>query len=85
MFTAPQPLDHDGWVQAARRAAASVPAHAVSEAFLVSLACRRMDLRSALASYAVARLLPEHREAVRRGLGCAVCGIRVHRDADGGS
>jgi hypothetical protein len=32
----------------------------VGEAFLASLTSRRLDLRSALGSYAVARLLPEH-------------------------
>jgi len=50
MFTEPRTLDHDGWVRAAKRAAAGVTAPEVGAAFLASLTSGRMDLRSALAS-----------------------------------
>jgi hypothetical protein len=84
MFAEPRSLDHDGWVQAARQAAAAVSAREVGEAFLVSLTSRRMDLRSALGSYAVARLLPEHPYTEQRWYaGCAICGIHPSHRADG--
>jgi len=76
MFTEPTMLDHDGWVDAARTAAAAVTLEGVSEAFVASLETRRLDLRSALGSYAVARHLSEHRFDPTPGqVGCAVCGL----------
>jgi len=60
MFTEPRTLDHDGWISAARQAAAALTAREVGDAFLASLTSRRMDLRSALASYALTHNLPEH-------------------------
>jgi hypothetical protein len=45
------------------------------EAFLASLSSRRLDLRSALASYALLRYLPEHVFTAWQNWGCAVCGI----------
>jgi hypothetical protein len=85
MFSEPRVLDHDGWVSAARAAAGAVSAREVGEAFLASLTTRRLDLRSALGSYAVARYLPGHCFEVARDLSyhgyapvgqhqCAVCG-----------
>jgi hypothetical protein len=53
----------------------------VADAFLLSLTTRRLELRSALGSYAVARLLPEHDHVpwlADRGEGktrCAICGL----------
>ncbi|GAB3870925.1 hypothetical protein [Dactylosporangium cerinum] len=53
---------------------ARVDPAAVGAAFVVSLATRRLDLRSALGSYAVGRHLPEH--PFRQGMaGCRVCGL----------
>lgn len=81
MFPAPQILDHDGWVQAAQQGAAAVTARDVGEAFLASLTSCRMDLRSALASYALIRHLPDHPYTERQGgVRCAVCGIGQARD-----
>jgi hypothetical protein len=52
-----------------------VSAQEVGEAFLASLSSRRLDLRSALGSYAVARLVPEHPlSTAARGFRCTVCG-----------
>lgn len=59
MFSEPRMLDHDGWVTAARQAGAAVNPVQVGEAFLASLTTRRLDLRSALSSYAIARVLLE--------------------------
>lgn len=60
MFASPRTEDHDGWVRAARQVAASVPGEEAAAAFPASLTSRRLDLRSALGSYAIARFLPEH-------------------------
>lgn len=75
MFAHPRELDHNDWVAAARAAAASVVPAQVEMAFIASLGSRRLDLRSALGSYAVARHLPEHAfEASAADSGCCVCG-----------
>ncbi|MBK8470377.1 MAG: hypothetical protein WAR57_07395 [Candidatus Phosphoribacter sp.] len=60
MFPEPRRLDHDGWVAAARAAVAATDLDDVAQAFLSSLTSRRLDLRSALGSFAVARHLPDH-------------------------
>jgi hypothetical protein len=82
MFVQPEVRDHDGWIEAARRAARSVSVEEVGDAFLESLGTRRLDLRSALGSYAIARLLPEHTFAPKSRasnpsavkLPCEICG-----------
>jgi hypothetical protein len=75
MFDQPAVRDHDGWFASARRAAESVSVEEVGDAFLESLSTRRLDLRSALGSYAVARVLPEHAFTPRTGdKYCTVCG-----------
>jgi hypothetical protein len=81
MFDQPRVHDHDGWIDAARRAAASVSVDEVGDAFLESMMTRRLDLRSALGSYAVARLLPEHDFAGTTS-GCGVCGQYSQPDED---
>lgn len=83
MFAEPRQLGHDGWVAAARLAVTRVSAQDVSEAFLASLTSHRLDLRSALSSFAVARLLPEHPyEEWRSAVRCQVCGWLSNRPAD---
>ncbi len=74
MFRERRSLDHDGWVAAARAAVARIGPADVEAAFIASLATRRLDLRSALGSFAIARRLPAHvfREVESSGL-CAVC------------
>lgn len=76
MFEAPAILDHDGWVEAARATAAQLSPSQVEAAFVSSLTSRRLDLRSALASFLIARALPDHRfTAMSSGRMCAVCGL----------
>ena len=76
MFAEPIVLDHDGWVAATRIAAEAVTVGDVSDAFVASLSTRRLDLRSALGSYAVARHVPAHGFATAPGhRGCAICGL----------
>jgi hypothetical protein len=87
MFTGHRRLDHDGWVQAAIAAAAAATAEETADAFLASLAMRRLDLRSALGSFVLARHLRKHPFTIPRNLAyqgyapvgptdCAVCGFR---------
>ena len=61
MFDRPWVAGHDEVVEAARAAAARLSIDEVGDAFLAGLGAKRMDLRSALGSYAVARHLPAHR------------------------
>ncbi|MDP4015390.1 MAG: hypothetical protein U0990_08470 [Candidatus Nanopelagicales bacterium] len=83
MFAAPRRMAHDGWVEAARAAAAAADKREVEEAFISSLATRRLDLRSALGSYAVARRLPTHPfSAVAASRMCAVCGLPRESEQD---
>jgi hypothetical protein len=76
MFSEPVAIDHDAWVSRARAAVAQVTAVDVGAAFIASLETRRLDLRSALGSYAVARHLPTHEfTPTAVGGGCGVCGL----------
>jgi hypothetical protein len=75
LFENPRSLNHDGWVQAARSAAAAVSLEEISEAFVASLSTGRLDLRSALGSYVVARHLPEHPFVIGNSNFCATCGL----------
>jgi hypothetical protein len=75
MFANDDVSDHDQWVARARAAASRLEQFTVIEAFLASLTSRRLDLRSALCSYVVARIMPEHRFKVLAGANaCSVCG-----------
>lgn len=78
MFAAPRVLSHDEWIAAAVEAVSAIEPRRVETAFLASLNTRRLDLRSALGSYAVARNLPLHgfKPRCRGGNGrCATCGL----------
>ena len=57
----PVTLDHAGIVKWCRKSVAAVTKEQVAAAFLASLSTRRLDLRSALGSYAAGRHLPDHR------------------------
>lgn len=83
MFAQSRVQNHDGWVAAAREAATGVSPSEVSDAFVASLSNRRLDLRSALGSLAVARRLPEHSFVpVRASVVCAVCGLSGRDEQD---
>ncbi|MFL6060754.1 MAG: hypothetical protein ACJ72E_05955 [Marmoricola sp.] len=76
MFRELATMDHDGWVGRAREAVERTSAADVGAAFLASLESRRLDLRSALGSYAVARHLPAHEfTPTKDGRRCRVCGL----------
>lgn len=82
LFADPRALDHDGWVAAARAAAAAVTPGEVEEAFIASLPSRRLDLRSALGSFAVVRDLPVHKFTPGGSRSCDVCGLPEYAEQD---
>ncbi len=63
---------HDEAVAAARDAVARIHRREVAAAFVASLGSRRLDLRSALGSYAAGRNLPLHPYRGRHA--CEICG-----------
>lgn len=72
----PLSLDHDEIVKRLIQARDSLDIQQVANAFLASLSTRRLNLRSALGSFAVFRHLPRHGRAPRhqRGHRCSLCG-----------
>ena len=64
---------HDETVRAARAVVAGIEPASVAAAFLASLSTRRLELRSALGSYAVLRHLPDHSHHDPRSA-CPTCG-----------
>ncbi|MFO0892983.1 MAG: hypothetical protein U0790_28085 [Isosphaeraceae bacterium] len=66
-------LSHDDIVRRATEVRTRVDPQVVAQAFLASLTSRRLEVRSALGSYAVLRDLPDHEHHNRR-LACPVCG-----------
>jgi hypothetical protein len=71
----PRPMTHDQIVSWLCRVRASVIRKGVTDAFLASLSTRRLDWRSALGSYAVARHLPGHpHSGPASGSYCTTCG-----------
>jgi hypothetical protein len=75
MFADDDQSDHDRWVHRARVVAWRLELADISDAFLASLTSRRLDLRSALSSFVLARGLPKHRFKAQRNSArsCAVC------------
>jgi hypothetical protein len=68
----PRRISHDEAIAEARDAAASIEPERVASAFLASLSTRRLDLRSALGSYAIARQLAMHQ--MQGSVACEICG-----------
>jgi hypothetical protein len=75
----PQDYEHDAAIHDVIRLRGKIAPKAVADQFLASLSTRRLDLRSALGSYAVGRHLPEHQfvpsEVITAsGDTCGICG-----------
>lgn len=81
MFAEPMTGSHDEAVESVARIASAVGAEEVGAAFAASLTSRRLDLRSALGSYAVARHVTAHAYEPAE-LWCAVCGLVRDLDDD---
>lgn len=69
----PLTVTHDEVVSGALQAVAGTSQDKVVGAFLASLGSRRLELRSALGSYAVGRHMRFHDAATQRC--CAYCGV----------
>lgn len=83
MMFDPLTIGHDALAAETRRLVESVPLATASAAFLASLTTRRLDLRSGLASRALASAAGPHRYAGNAFGSCATCGaLREHRDED---
>ena len=63
---------HDEAISRLRAAVERLKLHQVADGFLASLSTRRLEWRSALGSYSVARWMPEH-EATARSRPCSRC------------
>lgn len=71
----PDVLSHDDAIDAAIAAVKAADKAVVAEAFVASLRSRRLDLRSALGSFAVGRHMRVHRTMTLDGsVGCRYCG-----------
>jgi hypothetical protein len=77
MFDDARTRDHDEWVADAKAAAAETEPAAVESAFVASLSTRRLDLRSALASWVLADRLPLHSQRLEPGQWCGLCGTEA--------
>lgn len=78
----PVQLTHARVVRAVEEVFQKVKRRAVVDAFLASLSTRRLELRSALGSYAVARHFPAHKFHGKEVF-CSICGsVRKSLDAE---
>lgn len=82
MFANPVKMTHDELVVAVLDALSRVSADQVADSFLTSLSSRRLDHRSALGSYAVARHLPRHEFEADNDGRCAVCRLCPEPEID---
>lgn len=75
----PVTMSHDQQIEYAIHARDAVYASDVVSAFVASLSSRRLDLRSGLGSYAVARHLQVHVSTEHAGTcACRICGVSLH-------
>lgn len=70
----PARVSHDSVVNRAIKAVRAIDREAVADAFVVSLTSHRMDMRSALGSYACMLFFPPHSAIPGEGI-CPVCGL----------
>jgi hypothetical protein len=83
MFDGTYDAPHDEVVDAAIAARDALSEDEVIAAFVSSLTSRRLDLRSALGSFAVARHLKRHAHDPGSSGPCRTCGLRAdERDID---
>jgi len=71
----PHQVGHDELAMQIRGLVRRIALEQVVEAFVSSLSTRRLDLRSALASYIVGRALPIHGFRQRQRSNLAICGV----------
>ena len=76
---APRDLSHDELVTDLAHTCARLGPRELGAAFVASLGSRRLDLRSALASYVIWRHLPSHRKEPSTSVSCDQCPCRDYR------
>lgn len=82
MFVPPQPISHKETMKRLADVLSKISREDVANAFLYSLSTRRLEYRSALASYYYAIAVPKH-ENVPDSYGvCSVCGFKEWKRAD---
>lgn len=82
MFDPPQPIPHEEAMKRLSDVLSAISREDVANAFLYSLSTRRLEYRSALASYYYAVAIPKH-ENVPDGYGvCSVCGFKEWKRSD---
>lgn len=82
MFDPPQPISHAEAMERLSAVLKKITREDAADAFLYSLSTRRLEYRSALASYYYAAAIPKH-ENLPDGYGiCSVCGFREWKSAD---
>jgi hypothetical protein len=75
----PLRMSHTEIVQRAITAATALTPRVVADGFLASLSTKRLDLRSALGSYAVLRHFPDHHPSSEQRQ-CTICGAYEQSD-----
>lgn len=73
----PEEFDHDKVVSRVKEARSRCKLLSVSNAFLASLSSRRLELRSALGSFAVLSEFPEHAAPGEKKETCEICGYSL--------
>lgn len=73
----PSVSTHEEAVTKAINTAELIERREVAHAFVASLTSRRLEYRSALGSFAFARLLPYHEPVEYRGYLCGICGDQI--------
>lgn len=73
---------HDEWVDVARAVVSATSRRAVVAAFVASLGSGRLDVRSALGSFAVLQHLQPHPLVPEAGGWCRVCGLHEEVPSD---
>jgi hypothetical protein len=75
-------LSHDECVARAQSAVRAVSLQTITDGFLASLTSRRLELRAALGSYAVARYLPNHSFVEGSEPRCTLCDAHTASEND---
>ncbi|MDE6727292.1 MAG: hypothetical protein K2J80_05055, partial [Oscillospiraceae bacterium] len=76
MFDPPQPIPHEETMKRLSDVLSAISRGDVADAFLYSLSTRRLEYRSALASYCYAAAIPPHDHAPDGYGVCTVCGFK---------
>jgi hypothetical protein len=78
----PITVEHDETLNRVRTAIARLDCRRVADAFLASLSSHRLDLRSALGSFAIFRHVPQHDPSSDNEGRCEICGLYLSGDPE---